>query len=109
MASDRPPGAVRARDAAGTATAGSVVVRLPVALVRLFPGCPDRHAVAAATVGEAIDRLDDRWPGLRHRLCEGTPALRRHINVFVGGAPGRLDTPTPPGTEVIVLTAITGG
>lgn len=89
--------------------AGAIAVRLPEALIRLFPGCPARHRVEAATVGEAIGSLDARWPGLRDRLCDGRPALRRHINVFVDGAPSRLDTPTPPGAEVIVLTAITGG
>ena len=32
---------------------------------------------------EAIERLDERWPGLRDRLCEPGPELRPHINVYV--------------------------
>ena len=42
----------------------------------LFPGLPRRLDLDAATVDEAIDRLDERWPGLRDRLCEPGPALR---------------------------------
>ena len=61
-------------------------VHLPPTLPPLFPGLPRQLDLEAATVVEAIDRLDERWPGLRDRLCEGNPAhpsLRPHINVFV--------------------------
>jgi molybdopterin converting factor small subunit len=86
-----------------------VIVRLPDALVALFPGAPRRLEIAAATVGEAIDNLDRRWPGMRDRLCDSTPAIRRHINVFVQGERASLETPLEPGAEVFVLTAISGG
>ena len=65
--------------------------------------------VSAATVGEAIDALDARWPGMRDRLCNSTPRIRRHINVFVDGERASLDTRLAPGAEVIVMTAISGG
>ena len=87
----------------------SVTVTLPGALQRLFPGSPRRVEVAAATVEQAIDALDVRWPGMRDRLCDSTPAIRRHINVFVDGDRAALDTPLGPGSAVIVLTAISGG
>ncbi|MBY0330070.1 MAG: MoaD/ThiS family protein [Acetobacteraceae bacterium] len=86
------------------------LVLLPEALVRLFPGAPRRVELPdAATVAAAIAALDARWPGMRDRLCDGTPAIRRHINVFVAGERARLDTPLPPGAEVIVMTAVSGG
>lgn len=87
----------------------TVVVRLPGVLVDLFPGAPRRMEVAAATVGEMVNRLDERFPGMRDRLCDSTPAVRRHINIFVDGERARLDTPLPAGVEVFVLTAISGG
>jgi molybdopterin synthase sulfur carrier subunit len=62
-----------------------VVVTLPNALASLFPGCGRRVELSAATVGEMIGALDARWPGMRDRLCDPTPRLRRHINVFVEG------------------------
>jgi molybdopterin synthase sulfur carrier subunit len=86
-----------------------VVVRLPAPLVALFPGSVRRLEVAAATVDELMDALDARWPGMRDRLCDSTPAVRRHINVFVAGRRATLETRLPPGAEVDVMTAISGG
>jgi molybdopterin converting factor small subunit len=56
-----------------------------------------------------IDALDAEWPGMRDRICDSTPAIRRHMNVFVDGKRANLDTLLSPGAEVFVLTAISGG
>lgn len=87
----------------------SVTLRLPGPLVDLFPGSPRRLTVEASTVSEAINALNARWPGMRDRLCDSTPAIRRHINIFIDGERARLDTPLVPGSEVFILTAISGG
>ena len=89
--------------------ATQVTVSLPPALLSLFPGAVGRVEVAAATVGEAIEALDREWPGMRDRLCDSRPAIRRHINVFVEGRRATLETRLAPGAEVYVLTAISGG
>jgi molybdopterin converting factor small subunit len=86
-----------------------VVVTLPPALVRLFPGAVRRLELPASTVGEMIDALDARWPGMRDRLCDSRPAIRRHINIFVEGRRATLETRLSPDAEVTVLTAISGG
>jgi sulfur-carrier protein len=86
-----------------------VLVVLPAILVRLFPGAVREVALSASTVRDAIDALDARWPGMRDRICDSRPAIRRHINVFVDGDKAKLDTPLAPGTEVIIMTAISGG
>ena len=86
-----------------------VTVRLPGPLVDLFPGAPRRLTVKAATVADVMAALDQRWPGMRDRLCDSTPSIRRHINVFIDGERARLDTPIAPATEVFILTAISGG
>ena len=91
------------------AGAAAVKVTLPANLVRLFPGAVRQVELPAATVGEMIDALDARWPGMRDRLCDSRPAIRRHINVFVAGRRATLDTRLAPGAEVTVLTAISGG
>src|ERR687887_87062 len=52
-------------------------LHLPPTLTPLFGDLPRRVDVDAATVDEAISRLDERWPGVRDRLCERGPALRR--------------------------------
>lgn len=85
------------------------MVVLPPALLRLFPGCEREPVVSAATVAEMVDALDARWPGMRDRLCDSTPKVRRHINIFVAGERATLETRIAPGTEVFVMTAISGG
>jgi sulfur-carrier protein len=86
-----------------------VEVTLPPALVRLFPGAAARLDVPASSVSEIIDALDERWPGMRDRLIDSTPRIRRHINVFVEGRRAGLDTPLDPGARVFIITAVSGG
>jgi sulfur-carrier protein len=86
-----------------------VVVKLHGALVNLFPGAPRQIELPASTVRELIDELDARWPGMRDRICDSRPSIRRHMNVFVEGERAQLDTPLKPDAEVFILTAISGG
>jgi molybdopterin synthase sulfur carrier subunit len=86
-----------------------VLVRLPTLLVNLFPSAERRVELSVTTVDEMIDALDARWPGMRDRICDSTPALRRHINIFVEGERATLETRLAPGADVFILTAISGG
>jgi molybdopterin converting factor small subunit len=85
------------------------VVRLPAALTALFPGAERVLPLHVGTVAALIDALEARWPGMRDRLCDSTPAVRRHINVFVDGTRAGLAALVPPGADVYILTAISGG
>ena len=58
---------------------------------------------------EAIDRLNERWPGLRDRLVEPGPQLRPHINVYVDRERGGLDTELAADSRLDVIAAISGG
>jgi len=60
-------------------------------------------------VREAIDELNKLWPGMRDRICDTRPAIRKHMNVFVDGERVKLNAPLEPGAEVFILTAISGG
>ena len=84
-------------------------LHLPGTLTPLFDDLPRRLDVDAASVGEAIARLDERWPGLRDRLCEQGPLLRRHIHVYVDRERAGLDTALDPRSRVDVIAAISGG
>jgi sulfur-carrier protein len=84
-------------------------LHLPPTLPPLFHELPRRLEVDAATVDEAIERLEERWPGVRDRLCEPGPALRRHINVYVDRERAGLDTPIGARSRVDVVAAISGG
>jgi molybdopterin converting factor small subunit len=85
------------------------VVVLPRSLVVLFPGADRRVTADGTTVGELIDALDRRWPGLRDRLCDRGPTLREFINVYVDGQPADLRSAVAPGSTVHILPAVAGG
>jgi molybdopterin synthase sulfur carrier subunit len=84
-------------------------VHLPATLPPLFPGLPRRLDIDAPTVADAIDLLDEQWPGFRDRLCEPGPALRPHINVYVDRERAKLETPLESGSRIDVIAAISGG
>jgi sulfur-carrier protein len=86
-----------------------VRVLLPPALLRLFPTAPAELAVTAATVTDLIDLLDASWPGMGDRLRDSSPAVRRHINIFLDGERATLRTRLHQGAEVFIMTAISGG
>ena len=82
---------------------------LPSTLAPLFAGLPRRLEVDAGTVAEALDRLEEQWPGFRDRLCEPGPALRQHIHVYVDRQRAGLDTTLEARSRVDVIAAISGG
>ena len=82
---------------------------LPSTLAPLFAGLPRRLEIDAGTVDEALDQLEERWPGFRDRLCEPGPALRRHIHVYVDRQRAGLDTELEERSRVDVIAAISGG
>jgi sulfur-carrier protein len=90
-------------------------VHLPATLPPLFDGLPRQLDVEAASVGEVLEQLDERWPGLRDRVCEpaggagGGTTLRPHIRVFVDGERAELDTSLAAGARLDVIAAISGG
>lgn len=84
-------------------------VLLPRSLVALIPAAPRRCEIEATTVAEAIDRLEGIAPGIRNRLLDAGPSIRRHINVYVDGAPATLTTPLSPSSTIHVIPAVSGG
>ena len=84
-------------------------LQLPPTLTPLFDGLPRRVEVDAATVADALAELEERFPGLRDRLCESGPALRQHIHVYVDRERAELDTKLEPRSRVHVVAAISGG
>jgi sulfur-carrier protein len=87
----------------------AVTVILPRSLVALIPGTSRSTIIEAGSVAEAIDRLNDRTPGLRNRIVDSGPVIRQHINVFVDGERAALDTPLGPNATVHVIPAVSGG
>jgi len=69
--------------------------------------------VDASTVGEAIDRLVARHPGLRDRLLTPEGAIHRFVNLYLNGEDvrylGGLEARVAAGDEIRLLPAIAGG
>ncbi|HKQ07764.1 MAG TPA: ubiquitin-like small modifier protein 1 [Blastocatellia bacterium] len=87
-------------------------VIIPTLLRRLTDNA-DAVEVDAATVRDILDRLDERYPGFRARVCEETGELRRFINIYVDGEDVRfldnLATTVPERAEISIVPAIAGG
>jgi sulfur-carrier protein len=84
-------------------------LHLPTTLTPLFAGLPRRIELDATTVDEAIGQLEERFPGLRDRLCIPGPSLRPHIHVYVDKERAELGTPIGAASRVDVIAAISGG
>ena len=84
-------------------------IHLPATLTPLFVDLPRHVEVDAATVGDAIAELEERWPGLRDRLIEPGPHIRGHIHFYVDRERALLETPLDRRSRVEVIAAISGG
>lgn len=87
------------------------IVRIPAAL-RTLTGGADEVKAAGATVGEVIEDLEKRHPGLRDRLLDDK-GVRRFINIYVGEEDvrfsGGLATALKSGDQISIVPAIAGG
>jgi molybdopterin converting factor small subunit len=85
------------------------VVWIP-ALLRDLTGGQQTVTVPGATVGQVVDELERRHPGVKDRLC-GAGGLRPGIAVAVGPnlARGGLLQPVAQDSEVHFLPAVSGG
>ncbi len=90
----------------------AVKLRMPPILRPQVGGAREVEAVGA-TLGELLDDLFDRHPGVRDQLVDARGELNRFVNVYVSNEDVRLGdglaTPVPDCSTVIVLPAMAGG
>ena len=89
--------------------APEVQVFLPRALLALFPEAQAEVKVSANTIAGVIAALDARWPGMKSKLCDETPSIRRHLAIFCNGGRVKLRSHLEDGDKIHVLTAVSGG
>jgi sulfur carrier protein ThiS len=74
--------------------------------------CPPVR-VEGATVSEALARVFEFSPRLKGYLLDDQGSLRKHMVVFVDGAPARdrkrLSDPVRDDSEILVMQALSGG
>lgn len=88
---------------------GMPVVWIP-SLLQGFTGGEDQVEVSGATVGEIIDNLEARFPGVKERLVGGAE-LRPHIAVAIDGdvSPEGLEQDVQESSEIHFIPALSGG
>jgi molybdopterin synthase sulfur carrier subunit len=81
--------------------------------LRRFTGGQAKVSVSGASVAEALDDLNSRYPGIGERLLDEDGQVRRFVNIFVNGQNVRdaagIQTPLRPGDEVGIIPAMAGG
>lgn len=93
----------------------AVTVLVPRALTSIVGG--ERSVQVplgdGATVADLLDALASEYPVLGRRVRDETGALRRYVNLYVGGEDVRVlrgvATVIGPGQEVQILQSVAGG
>ena len=89
-----------------------VVVKIPGPLRRLTNGEPQAD-IEVGSIKEAIDTLEELYPGMKERLLDESGALRYFVNMYLNGEDVRflqdLGTATKAGDEVSIVPAVAGG
>jgi molybdopterin synthase sulfur carrier subunit len=87
------------------------LVRIPTPL-RTLTGGADEISAAGSTVGEVLEDLERKHPGIRERLLDDK-GVRRFVNIYVGEEDVRflegLQTVLKPGDQISIVPAIAGG
>lgn len=89
-----------------------VQVRIPTPLRKLTNDI-DIVNTDAATLAEAVDRLDADYPGLKERIVDEQGEIRRFVNVYINGEDVRfldgMSSALKPNDEISIVPAVAGG
>jgi molybdopterin converting factor small subunit len=86
-----------------------MIVRIPGPLHSYTQG-RSAMELEAATLGELLQALDARFPGIHFRMVDEQARIRAHIRFYADGAPltslaARLES----AAEVLIVAALSGG
>lgn len=89
-----------------------VRVRVPTPL-RKFTNGADEVNAQGNNVRTLVEDLEQKFPGIKERICDETGKIRRFVNVYVNGDDIRflqnLETSLKEGDSISIVPAIAGG
>ena len=87
-------------------------VKFTSALKRFFPSLTEID-IPGDSVKEALDHVEQRYPGMLNYLTEDNGQLRKHVNIFLKGElikdRATLKDPVNPRDELLIFQALSGG
>jgi len=82
-------------------------------LVRFFPTLGSQVEVNGRIIADIIAELDQQYPGLASYIVNERGAVRRHVNIFVGGDLIKdretLQDPVQENEQIYIFQALSGG
>lgn len=89
-----------------------VTVKVPTPLRKFTAGAESVQGTGD-TVGGLVENLENRYPGIRERICDEQGRVRRFVNLYLNGDDIRflqqLETRLKDGDEISIVPAIAGG
>ncbi len=78
-------------------------------ILHTYTGGETEVDAAGATVGDVLDDLERRFPGLKFRIVDEQDRIREHVNVFVGRERARELVHPVQDDEIYIVGALSGG
>ena len=87
-------------------------VRIPSPL-RRYTNNQSKVESNGTNIGELVDNLETRYPGIKSRLCDENGNIKRYVNIFVNDEEIRTlqgrETPVANTDEISIIPAMAGG
>jgi molybdopterin synthase sulfur carrier subunit len=91
----------------------AITVLIPSTLRKLTDDKAQVSLDSAATVGDCLTELNDRYPGIGERLRDDAGEIRRFVNIYVNGDDVRFlegtATALKAGDQLSIVPAMAGG
>jgi molybdopterin synthase sulfur carrier subunit len=90
----------------------AITIRIPTPLRKVTNGA-DKASIKANSIEQAIDELENQFPGIKPRICDDSGKIRNFVNVYLNGEDIRflngIDTNISDGDEISLVPAVAGG
>ncbi|MDA9101293.1 MoaD/ThiS family protein [Omnitrophica bacterium] len=90
----------------------AIKVRIPTPLQKLTQNQGEVEG-SAGSIKAVVDQLEQKYPGLKERICDEKGKIRRFVNIYLNEEDIRFlnqeETAVKDGDEISIVPAIAGG